>query len=1690
MKRFLSILLSLIIILSSASLGFNTFSAVEVIEYNYISDYSQFLEFLEKANNTSSKTEYYKLNNDITADATATPIGGYIANKIVFDGDGYTISGLNINGALFAKLDNSQFSNTVFKNTTVNGEKNLAVVAGIAEDNAVISDCVFENCVIVIPTSVTKDTCFGIVAAKSFGTIINCQIDKNCSFTGDSNNIACNIGGVAGFNEGYIAGCSSKVSFDSLANASNSVIGGITGENNIGVYSCVSETDNLNAIGNNTGRDAEFDTVVELKNGKYIVLDEDSSTMDIEYITALLSEAAQNFNDNTAVKEGYPLVKLWTVKNSVPVYATDERCAYVFLIIDKELSGAVIKPSWSSTEISVGKDGIKIPVCAGKADGADFIRNSFEITYKTVKNKMVNNFVLDGVQGYVYSLENIIDDSVNGNYSKMYFAASKAMGESETVNTATVKLYPFNMKLWLTNVAASDELADYCFDGEGTEKNPYKIKVEEELRLLAEYVNSGKSRITPGGELKYNEAYYVLTSDINLSDKEWTPIGDFSKSTDPENAFRGVFDGQTHIVKGMTITKPESYKGLFGFVYGIKNGDKYKNAVIKNINVLDVSISDVNPSGGDVINRGMIKGAVIGNAAYTTISGCVGSGKIEGSSQLAGVVGYAYHCDVNNCGSFADIDTHYDSAWAGGITAYAEYSTVSNCYSDTSFTNYTITNKDVLFTGGISGYVNKAEFEQDYYVYKSNLNTLKYKGTEEKDSSYLKSIEYVNLLNEYAEKNEQDVCWGFVDGYDYPLVITDDMREYQVNCLNTSLGKFSTEKTKYRSGEKVTLNPPTNTSKYPKAIIRDSKGNVLDIVLTDEGNGKISFAMPKKSIKIEPCFDGDYLVGSGSLIDPYLIRNFNELCVMSKLVNTGSSHFSRDSYLVTADIDGGGKTLNSIATKYPFSGNFDGGGHTISNIAVVDGYGSGLYCAFFNEVSEATIVNCLFKNITVEGTKAALLVGISYGVDIKNVTISDCTVNADTIGGGVVLESEKALNIVNCLFTDITVSANYTGALSYENGTMLYVYSVKNTVLSNIKGTNSLVNYHLSSFGYKFDDVYLCNFKVKEISDYNNEVFEVSSSVLNSDDFIAERSSYATNKDLCGWGKDAKGKISLALSDDINGIYSICYDSVLEGVILGTAESEAVPKVAGSNVIISLHYDKRYYAGDVRIIKADGSEVEHLIKSVDDKTGAIEFVMPDCSVTVSNSGQALKPLQPLSGDGISSTPYLVTSAEDLMTIANVINGNITNYYFDDTENKYNNAYFKMTADIDMNGIVWSGIGMNGTEFSGTFNGNYHTISNLNQNAGVADGSRNGLFAIIGSNGKVENLSIKSASIFSESTPVKGSAAIAKVNKGTISKCMVFDSSIQLGDWVNLGGIAGQNDGTIEYCGVVNTGFTRRWGGVSDQTIGGITQVNNGKVSRCYTFKCGFTNGTSQNGAIIASGNAPEYCYYYTTSTVNGAYGTSSTEYDFSCGRNAYCMNNGSSDKIWRQNITYSPYDSYPYPNPSHRIVYRNQYSLHESYTNVAPSYYPGKVYGTHTIMLGDVNTDGGVDESDKKMLIDFLNSKTKLSKVSLTACDVNRDGKITREDLKIIIEHLKSCKIDECDVLGTKVDVSNKIPQYVEVTADGDYTYSGDEKSEVDFVQTGDNTLTANMVNLWWLLIILAGVNMVLFGRRKIVLRK
>ena len=222
---------------------------------------------------------------------------------------------------------------------------------------------------------------------------------------------------------------------------------------------------------------------------------------------------------------------------------------------------------------------------------------------------------------------------------------------------------------------------------------------------------------------------YILTTNINLNDEEWTPIG----NTNGEY-FNGTFNGSGKAITGLMIspasTGTQGYFGLFGYVGS--------GGVIQNLHVagsIDVEKSETNYAGGLV---GSIEGGIIENcsSAVTVTLGSNYAGS-DGSVYSGGIAGSLSGGTIKNCYSYISGGTiwahsgdSYISIYAGGIVgAVNSNGLVENCYATGSVAaeHY---NSGTCYAGGIVGHIQsgivKNCFALNKYVQAKSTNNAYY----------------------------------------------------------------------------------------------------------------------------------------------------------------------------------------------------------------------------------------------------------------------------------------------------------------------------------------------------------------------------------------------------------------------------------------------------------------------------------------------------------------------------------------------------------------------------------------------------------------------------------------------------------------------------------------------------------------------------------------------------------------------------------------------------------------------------------------------------------------------------------------------------------------------------------------------------------------------------------------------------
>jgi hypothetical protein len=186
-------------------------------------------------------------------------------------------------------------------------------------------------------------------------------------------------------------------------------------------------------------------------------------------------------------------------------------------------------------------------------------------------------------------------------------------------------------------------------------------------------------------------------------------------------------------------------------------------------------------------------------------------------------------------------------------------------------------------------------------------------------------------------------------------------------------------------------------------------------------------------------------------------------------------------------------------------------------------------------------------------------------------------------------------------------------------------------------------------------------------------------------------------------------------------------------------------------------------------------------------------------------------------------------------------------------------------NIDLTGTDnWVRIGDADIRFTGTFDGNEHTITGLTIVS--AAGDTQGMFATIGESGVVKNLGLIDVNSSTGTNNVSSLGGIAGMNEGRIENCYVITGDYGLRGISNIGGLAGFNTGTVQ-----NSYFIGNVSGT--RSIGGLAGVNNGTIQNSYSS--GSVSGTDGNaGGLVGliNNNAATVQNSYTTVDVNGIVG--------------------------------------------------------------------------------------------------------------------------------------------------------------------------------------------------------------------------
>lgn len=525
--------------------------------------------------------------------------------------------------------------------------------------------------------------------------------------------------------------------------------------------------------------------------------------------------------------------------------------------------------------------------------------------------------------------------------------------------------------------------------GDGTQNNPFQIETAAQLAHFAKTVNEGEA---------YLHKYIVLTADIDLANKEWTPIGNHS------NLFKGNFNGNNHTVTGMQIRGELDRVGLFGECKKFNVDSAIKNITVKDsvicgnkfVGAIVGSAEEINiencRSIGNTINGETDVGGIcgkIGGYSVGKVSQCYNSSKVTGQGRVGGIAGMggiAENC--LNTGEITIIREGYRSACGGIFGIFGDATTSARV---TACVNLGKVSGGESF-GGIVG---KTETSSTGHI----------------SNCYYNMDAITGGFDAGTALTAGQLCGALPEGLDSTI--------WKEGGVDTSTAKATQGRFGTATGTYINLT------------------KVADI----------------KETKTAPVPVYNYVTTNGDDWDTYtLITTAEEFAAIGQ--DTANCN---ENYVLKNDIDVSGVELRSIGNPgTPYIGKFSGDGHTISYVDMTkenDVYSSGLFAQIGytqNQLSESGKVMLLAANGVIASNAEAggicgdLSVGEIYGCSFTG------TVKGYT-AGGICGNAGQNTIISQCFFAGDVQGKDSAAGICGMGGTIDHCISI-----GNVKGNGEL----------------------------------------------------------------------------------------------------------------------------------------------------------------------------------------------------------------------------------------------------------------------------------------------------------------------------------------------------------------------------------------------------------------------------------------------------------------------------------------------------------------------------------------------------------------------------------------------------------------------------------------------------------
>ncbi len=648
--------------------------------------------------------------------------------------------------------------------------------------------------------------------------------------------------------------------------------------------------------------------------------------------------------------------------------------------------------------------------------------------------------------------------------------------------------------------------------------------------------------------------------------------------------------------------------------------------------------------------------------------------------------------------------------------------------------------------------------------------------------------------------------------------------------------------------------------------------------------------------------------GAGTQENPYQISTADELRWFAGLVNgtltDGTAKNTAACAVLTTSINLGGEAWTPIGTSISnrYTGTFDGAGHTIDGMTIQS---TGYYMGFVGYLYTNGVIqnltlgeNC---SVSCDGNYVGGICGYNYGGTITGCT-NHGTVNntgtGDKYTGGICAYNRSGSTVTGCTNTG-TVSGsskNVGGVCGCTSGSGTVTNS---THTGTVSGTGTYVG---------------------GICAYNNR----------------------STVDNCYW---LEGTCDKGIGGSAGGGTT----NAEEKTATEFASGEVAFLLNGSSSDSPVWYQNLGEGGDPYPVPDSSHGIVYAEQYCDGTAtgnyGNSQIIHANYANGFCTGCGKYQPAE------LNGAVYEISNAGQLFWFAALVNGTLT-----DGTAQNAAACAVLTTNIDLTGEAWTPIGSESNPYTGTFDGQNHTISGMTiENAE----SYSGLFGNV--TGTVRDFTVTG------SITITGSEAVSKVGgavgslgidtaDGTVSGVTSdVDITVSAGN-DHIGGVVGSmpenSSPTVESCvytgnitvtveagsvagvvGYIRTGTIQNcanWGGISINTggngsVGGILgYCNNGKIyiRNCYNSGSIAAEGTANVGAIVGQNKSTQAtvsnCCYLTGSADKGqgqltddAAGTAvKTDEDFKSGAVAVLLQGSQTAQAWGQTLGA---DNYPVP---------------------------------------------------------------------------------------------------------------------------------------------------------------------------------